>query len=619
MNGLILVCALLATAVEGGVTEQDRAAWVGQRVVLKPGTAVTVEGAAVSAGDLAPHAGQLSAVPVYRVVESRGPWLLVAGPNGAPASERRKGWAPAGQAAVIGMAVLDLSHEIRNGPSPGADLYLRRGSLLAASRSIAKAHDDLTEAVRLDPKNPRAFHVRGNLRADLGDLDGAIADFSEAVRLDPAFAPAYDDRAHARYLKGEFSQAVADLDALIRLAPGSAAAYRDRGDSRRLAGDPAGAVADLTEAVRLDRGDALAYALRGFALGARGDQDDAIANCSVALRLDPPVKLPLLYRGLAYDHKGDRVRAAADFKAGSIHSNGVNLPPGRHTRGWRGDFVGTWRDRVDLARAAEAHTAVLRADPTAIECYAGRGQTYLWWDRYDDAIADFSRFIAATPYSARSRFSRGRALAYSKEYDRAAADFTEVLRTEPANDPVRLARGMAWVGTKAYDKAVADLSVAVRARPGDAWALLLRARAWAFQGDAARAVADQTEAIRLVPDYAQAYHDRAWLEATAPGGRARDGRRAVADATRACRLTEWARPEYLATLAAALAESGDFDGAVARQGDALDLLADPRARGEALACLDLYRAKTPYRAPAAAPWPVAAETPELPEFKGLHR
>ncbi len=57
------------------------------------------------------------------------------------------------------------------------------------------------------------------------------------------------------------------------------------------------------------------------------------------------------------------------------------------------------------------------------------------------------------------------------------------------------------------------------------------------------------------------YVARAWIWATCPDSRYRDGKQAVESATRACELTGWKSPDELDTLAAAYAESGDFTAA----------------------------------------------------------
>ncbi len=66
-------------------------------------------------------------------------------------------------------------------------------------------------------------------------------------------------------------------------------------------------------------------------------------------------------------------------------------------------------------------------------------------------------------------------------------------------------------------------------------------------------------------------------------------------ATRASELTEWKDPKKLDTLAAAYAESGDFDAAVKWQTQAIALFREDKDRTEGAARLKLYQARTPYR------------------------
>jgi hypothetical protein len=64
------------------------------------------------------------------------------------------------------------------------------------------------------------------------------------------------------------------------------------------------------------------------------------------------------------------------------------------------------------------------------------------------------------------------------------------------------------------------------------------------------------------PAHALGHQGLAWTLATCPDARIRDGRRALKEATQACELTHWNDAYCVDTLAAACAETGDFEAAV---------------------------------------------------------
>jgi len=70
---------------------------------------------------------------------------------------------------------------------------------------------------------------------------------------------------------------------------------------------------------------------------------------------------------------------------------------------------------------------------------------------------------------------------------------------------------------------------------------------------------------KLSSDLAEAMNARAWFLATYPIEEARDGRQALADALESCRHSEWKNADFIDTLAAAYAESGDFAQAIQAQ------------------------------------------------------
>jgi len=90
----------------------------------------------------------------------------------------------------------------------------------------------------------------------------------------------------------------------------------------------------------------------------------------------------------------------------------------------------------------------------------------------------------------------------------------------------------------------------------------------------------------------------AWLQATSKENSIRNGISAVKLATQACELTGWKDSMHLGTLAAAYAESGNFEEAVKTQTKAIELAKDAQKR-EMQSRLENYKAKQPYREPIA--------------------
>jgi Zn-dependent protease len=173
-------------------------------------------------------------------------------------------------------------------------------------------------------------------------------------------------------------------------------------------------------------------------------------------------------------------------------------------------------------------------------------------------------------------------------------------RLQPTLDLLNQASSAARSGR--HDEAVQQFTQVINAggEPGMlAAALTNRGLAECRRGNWQRALDDYDEALRLQPKLPSAHNNLAWLLAACPVAGIRNGKEAVDHATWACEATEWSRSTFLGTLAAACAESGDFDQAVRLQQRAMS---DPKycqTFGETtvLARLRLYEQHQPYHLP----------------------
>jgi tetratricopeptide (TPR) repeat protein len=117
------------------------------------------------------------------------------------------------------------------------------------------------------------------------------------------------------------------------------------------------------------------------------------------------------------------------------------------------------------------------------------------------------------------------------------------------------------------------------------------------KGKVGEAIKHFEEALRLKPDWADPMNDLAWYLAASRETAIRNPERATGLARRACELSDYKKPEFLDTLAAAYAAAGDFGKAVETVERALTLCQSPEQkslREEIENRLALYKAGEPY-------------------------
>jgi tetratricopeptide (TPR) repeat protein len=331
---------------------------------------------------------------------------------------------------------------------------------------------------------------------------------------------------------------------------------------------------------------AYSYVTRGVIWREKGEVDLAISDFNDAIRIDPKLKDAYNSRGNCWREKGEYDKAIADY------DEAMRLDP--KAPGFFNNRGYAWYSKKEYDKAISDYNEAIRLDPNYPQPQCNRGRVREAMNEYDQAVTDYTEAIRLDPKYFDAYALRGRLWSYKDEYDKAIADYTEAIRFFPKYTAVYAARGDAWSSKKEYDKAIDDYTEAIRLNPKYIVAYLSRANAWKMRNDHDKAIADYDEAKRLAPKSAYVYNKLAWLYATCPDARSRDGRKAVDNATKACELKEWKDANSLDTLAAAYAETGDFDSAVNWQTKARDM-ASEREKADYQSRLDLYIAHKPYR------------------------
>ena len=121
-----------------------------------------------------------------------------------------------------------------------------------------------------------------------------------------------------------------------------------------------------------------------------------------------------------------------------------------------------------------------------------------------------------------------------------------------------------------FSKAILDFTALIRfTQAADAYRD--RARTYMKDGQYELARSDYEQSLQMGDPAKSNSKKFAWLLATCPEKKFRDGAQAVLLATRDCELTQWKNSSDLDTLAAASAEAGKFEDAVRFENHALGL------------------------------------------------
>jgi tetratricopeptide (TPR) repeat protein len=218
--------------------------------------------------------------------------------------------------------------------------------------------------------------------------------------------------------------------------------------------------------------------------------------------------------------------------------------------------------------------------------------------RGDQALDYFTKVISENSQSISAYNKRACIWQDMGMYDKAIADYNETIRIGPPSGYVYNNRGVCWNAKNEYDKAIDDFSAAIRLTTDKKLAFVYanRSNSWLKKRNFAKALADMDEAIKVQDDYAYAHSMKAWIYATCPDSKYRDGKKAYEQALRAWELGgKKFDARDLTTFAAAFAECGDFQNAVEYQERANRLFTSEDAKRGGQLYLDHYKNKKPFR------------------------
>lgn len=350
------------------------------------------------------------------------------------------------------------------------------------------------------------------------------------------------------------------------------------------------AKAYFTGRINMNPKDSFAYSQRAFAAVLKdrdGGRNDAIKDYGEAIKLNPKNDVALSARAILLAEKKEFAKAVADI------NDAVRLDPKCANYYYNRGVI--FFAMKEPEKASLNYGEAIRLDPRNSKALHNRAVIWISEKNdFDDAIADLSEAIRVNPKEVEHYSARAACWGAKQEFDKVITDCDIIVRLRRDCLAAYRYRGAAFIRKKEYDKAISDFDEAIRLDPKNAVCYALRGEAWLEKKSFVKGMADYREFLRLVTPSAISVNKIAWLFATVPDDKARDGKYALELAKKAIELDPSGAASYLESLAAAHAELGQFDDAIRCQERAM-LNPSIRSNTEAQQRLDLYRKKQAYR------------------------
>jgi tetratricopeptide (TPR) repeat protein len=340
-------------------------------------------------------------------------------------------------------------------------------------------------------------------------------------------------------LQTDAAKALADYDEAIKLAPDEPSHRMARAEYQRREGHFDQALADIDAILQKDPKEASAYLLKAGVLRDQKKLDDAIASLDKAVELAPTA-------------------------------------PGPHQ-----ELGEVYRETGEVAKAIEQLNKVLQMQPGLLLTLIHRAEAYLANKQADEALVDIEAVLKENPNLPTVRALRAQALAAKDRWPEAIAEMKSLADAQPDQPEYRLQLAVYYVLAKQPQKAIETYTDLLKHDANNLFALRGRADAYLTVGDHMKAVKDFEKAYAADPKDTSVLNNFAWVLCTSPDDQVRDGKRAIELAKKACELTEFKQTHILSTLAAAYAETGNFEKAREWSQKAFDLFEKQRAKREA--------------------------------------
>ncbi|MDE3065912.1 MAG: tetratricopeptide repeat protein [Verrucomicrobiota bacterium] len=404
------------------------------------------------------------------------------------------------------------------------------GCLAVTSRQLQYWKNSVTlftHAIKVTKDNALAHCNLGEALATGGKPEAALAEFNEALRINTNYPQALNDKGALLQQLGRVDEAIEQFKLLLRSQPHWYLAQRNFGLALFEQGKIDEAIVHFRAALRSNPADDRSLANLGIALARQGKLDEAMVQYRAALQIAPNAYAENAL-GSALEAQGKLDEAVRHYRAA------VKIKPNFAEA--RNNLGAVLNAQGQFAEAQKQFVAALAVKPDFAEAHCNLGNALLSEGKVNEAAAQYAKTLRLQSNSFSAHYNLANILFEQKQWGPALSHYQRALRLNPAFADVHVRLGMVL----------------------------------SQQGDDSGAIVQYRAALRLNPHTLSALKKLAWLLATSPNPKLRNGTEAVHLATQATQENP-ADAEAWDSLAEAEAVVGQFGNAVSNAKKALAL------------------------------------------------
>jgi tetratricopeptide (TPR) repeat protein len=247
--------------------------------------------------------------------------------------------------------------------------------------------------------------------------------------------------------------------------------------------------------------------------------------------------------------------------------------------------------------AAQEFRKTIELYPDYTEAIYGLGLVFEKEGRLNEAVKQWEKVLEKKPDFADAHYNIAVVMTQQGHLSSAIEHFKKVIQIDPGRANVHNNLGAVFYKSGRLDEAIEAFKKAVLLEPTYAEAHSNLAEALYQRGRVAEAINCWTESLQFDPNSPGVLRNLAWVKATHRNPVFRDPSKSVELAGRACEITNYQRPLFLDTLAAAYAASGKFAEAVQIAERAIDLAENAKQQklaNDIYIRLELYKVNKQY-------------------------